>query len=259
MSTDNPVQALPLREAMQAPGYPLQVMALIEAVHRAVDVPEVLELLRACTSAMGATASMFLIAIPEDDEQLTLQVLLACDPGIVYTQQRLCTVLEHPWFGYGRDHELPIVASRLVCADARGQAALNLARQHGFESALILPTPSAAGLGRFGVLCVGSSRPGDFEHDETHVVHLLARSLASEIYDWFAVHTRESLLTSARLMTRDLTLLQMERKGLCTKEIAKALGTSSNAVDSQFQRIKTRLGCQTRRAAARRAAEYGLL
>jgi DNA-binding CsgD family transcriptional regulator len=259
MFINNPAPTTPLLELIQAPDYPLRVMTLIDAVHRANDVPDLLELLQACTNAMGATASVFLAAIPEDEEHLTLQVLLACDPEFVYQHEQTCALLEHPWFGYGRDHDLPIAASRLTCDNVKQHAAVNLARQHGFEAALILPTPSAAGLGRFGVLCIGSAAADDFDHEESHVVHLLARSLATELSDWFAIHSRDALQASARLITRDLKLLNMELQGLNTKQIARALGTSSRAVDSQFQRIKQRMACPTRRAAARRAAEYGLL
>jgi DNA-binding CsgD family transcriptional regulator len=259
MSIHNPVPTMPLQEQAQAPDYTPRVMTLIDAIHRARDVPDLLELLHACTDAMGATASIFLVAIPEDEAELTLQVLLACDPEFIYKHVQTCQLLEHPWFGYGRAHDLPIAASRLTYDSVKQHAVVNLARQHGFESALIVPTPSAAGLGRFGVLCIGSAGADDFDHEGSHLVHLLARSLATALHDWFAVHSRESLQTSARLLTRDLKLLTMELQGLSTKQIAKHLGISSRAVDSQFQRIKQRLACPTRRAAAKRAAEYGLL
>jgi DNA-binding CsgD family transcriptional regulator len=259
MSTNNPAPTMPLLELIQAPEYALRVMTLIDAIHRAHDVPDLLELVQACTNAMGATASVFLVAIPEAEERLTLQVLLACDPDFIYQHEQTCTLLEHPWFNYGREHDLPIAASQLPCDNVKQHAAVNLARQHGFESALILPTPSAAGLGRFGVLCLGSAAADDFDHEESHVVHLLARSLATALSDWFSVHSRDALQASARLITRDLKLLSMELHGLNTKQIARDLGTSSRAVDSQFQRIKQRMGCGTRKAAAKRAAEYGLL
>jgi DNA-binding CsgD family transcriptional regulator len=259
MSTNSPTPATSLLELTQAPDYSQRVTTLINAVHSAHDVPDLLEALRACTHALGATASVFLVATPEDDEQLTLQVLLDCDPEFVHGHVQACTLLEHPWFGYGRAHDLPIAASQLTCSTVKQAAAVDLARRHGFQSALILPTPSAAGLGRFGVLCIGSAQPDDFDHDDVHVVQVLARSLANELYDWFAIHSRDTLQTSARLATRDINLLAMELRGLTTKDIAKAMGISSRAVDSQFQRIKQRMNCPTRRAAARRAAEYGLL
>jgi DNA-binding CsgD family transcriptional regulator len=37
------------------------------------------------------------------------------------------------------------------------------------------------------------------------------------------------------------------------------MGVSVDSVNSQFQRIKARLTCPTRKAAARRAAESGLI
>jgi DNA-binding CsgD family transcriptional regulator len=259
MSTHSLAQHLPLLQRVQDPAYPHEAMLLIDSVRKARDVPNLLEVLLVCTEALGATASVFLVATPEDETRPTLQVLLACDPEFVYLLQQACAVLDHPWFSYGREHDQPIAAHRLACSNAQQHAAVTLARQHGFESALILPTPSAAGLGRFGVLCIGFADADDFDHEEAHVVHLQARCLANELYGWFAQHSRDTLLATARLMQSDLRLLQMELQGLGTKEIARTLGTSSRAVDSHFQRIKRRMGCATRKAAARRAAENGVL
>jgi DNA-binding CsgD family transcriptional regulator len=80
-----------------------------------------------------------------------------------------------------------------------------------------------------------------------------------ELHEWFADESRATLLRSSGLRVGDLELLAMERRGLVTKEIARTMGVSVDSVNSQFQRIEARLECPTRKAAARRAAEYGLI
>jgi Autoinducer binding domain len=195
MSINNSTPAIPLLELAQTPEYLLRVMTLIDAIHRAIDEPELLELLQSCTDAMGATASVYLVAIPEDNEQLSLQVLLVCDPEFAYQHAQSYRLLDHPWVRYGRDHDLPIASSQLTADNLNQHAAVTLAREHGFASALIVPTPSAAGLGRFGLLCLGSAASDDFEHSESHVAHLLARCLATALFDWFVIHSRDALTT----------------------------------------------------------------
>jgi hypothetical protein len=51
---------------------------------------------------------------------------------------------EHPWFGFGKEHDLPIESSHVKCLKAQQLTAVNLARQHGFEYALHCPTRRAA-------------------------------------------------------------------------------------------------------------------
>ena len=259
MSATNPPQPVPLKEVVKTPGYSTNVVNLIDRIHRAPDIPGVLEMLRASTTTMGAEASMYATAIPEDDTSRTVIALLACDPVWGYAQQRACPIDEHPWFMYAREHYTPIVASHLAPETPRQHEAIAIAKQYGFSSALIVPTPAGGGLGRFGILCLGSSRQGEFEGENTHLFRVFARTLAMELHEWFVKRTRDWLLRATRLRPRDLQLLGMERRGLGTKEIANRMGLSAYAVDSRFQRIKTRLACPNRKDAAHRAAEYGLI
>lgn len=259
MSTTNLPHLMPLKEVIQTPGYSTRVMNLIDRIHRAPDVPGVLEMLRSSAETMGAEASIYATAIPEDDRSQSVIVLLACDPAWGYAQQRACPINEHPWFVYAREHYSPIVGRHLAPETARQHEAIMIAQQHGFSSALIVPTPAGGGLGRFGILCLGSSQQGEFEGEDTHVFRVFARTLAMELHEWFANETRAWLLRTTRLRPRDLQLLAMERRGLCTKEIVHVTGLSTDSVDSRFQRINTRLACPNRKCAALRAAEYGLI
>jgi DNA-binding CsgD family transcriptional regulator len=244
---------------VQTPDYSKKVMDIIDRIHRAPDVPGVLEMLRTSTLTMGARASMYAVAIPEDGSNLTLKVLLACDPLWGYAQHRACPLEIHPWFAYASEHFRPIAASRIAAEAVQQREAVAIAHQHGFSSAFIVPTPTGGGLGGFGVLWLGSGLQGEFDHEDTHVVRVLARTLAMELHEWFANETRDWLLHSAGLQPGDLQLLALERRGLSTKAIAQATGLSAVSVHSRFQRINARLACSRRKDAARRAAEYGLI
>jgi len=248
-----------LSKIASTPGYSTRVMELVERIHSVFDLPGVLAMLRSTTCTIGAEAGAYAVAIPEDESVRTLKILLAGDPLWGYAQWRACPIEEHPWFVYATEHHSPQVASRIpVITDAQ-HAAIAVAREHGFASALVVPTHCGGGLRRFGILCLGSSVDGDFEAQGTHVVHMLARSLAMELHEWFAHETRDSLLRATRLRALDLKLLTMQRYGLGSKAIAKRIGMSATSVDSRFRRINTRLACPSRKIAARRAAEYGLI
>lgn len=259
MSTNDLPPSIPLKNVVRSPDYSTQAMKLIDRIHRSPDVPVVLGLLRSATTAIGAQTSIYAVAIPECEPSQTTTVLMACDPLWGYAQQRACPIETHPWFTYAREHHRPILASQILAESAKQNESLAIAHQHGFSSALIVPVRAGGGSGRFGVLCLGSRLPGDFEDGDTHLLSVLARALATELHEWFFDEARESLRHSAKLRAEDLQLLTMEWRGLGTKAIANATGLSAASVNSRFQRIMVRLGCPTRAEAARRAAEYGLI
>ena len=72
-------------------------------------------------------------------------------------------------------------------------------------------------------------------------------------------NVRDELIRSSRLSHDDLVLLDYQNRGLGTKQIADALSTSPTSIDSRFQRVNVKLGVLNRKAAARLAAEYGLI
>ena len=80
-----------------------------------------------------------------------------------------------------------------------------------------------------------------------------------ELHDWWVAQVKRELIVNARLTQDDLFLLTRERQGHSTKRIANELGTTPGSIDARFQRINAKLGVPNRKAAARVAAEYGLI
>lgn len=76
---------------------------------------------------------------------------------------------------------------------------------------------------------------------------------------WWVRRLRVDIIRHHRLTADELALLQFERAGLGTKEIARQLGTTCGSVDSRFQRLIKKLGLPSRKAAARLASEYDLI
>ena len=80
-----------------------------------------------------------------------------------------------------------------------------------------------------------------------------------ELHEWWIGRIRDELIATASITDDDLLLLAHERLGHSTKTITRTLNWSTSSVDSRFHRMNGRLGVASRKAAARLAAEYGLI
>lgn len=236
-----------------------QVLAAIQRLRTADSAATCLEHLVEATRAIGSRASLYLITIPEASGEISGIALFACDPAFAQCAFERVSLEQHPWVRFARSHAEPATHVEIESFALADAAALALARQHGFESYLLVPTMTGAGLGRTGLLCLGQDEDATFEGPDRHLIRLLARALACELHDWFTAQLREGFMDHWQLQSEDVHLLALEWDGLGTKEIAQRLGLSQAAIDSRFQRINRRLNCNSRSAAARRAAEHGVL
>ncbi len=259
MSLISCVQATSIRERSQAADYAELALRAIVQVPHAKDPPELLDRLMRATEVIGASASVYTASIPEDGSDPSCFSLFACDPQFAQEQANRGALLDNPWFRFARTHTMPGTDHQMPLQHSTDAEAVELARQFGFRSCLVVPTVTGSDPVRLEMLCLGSTREDDFEGSEARVVRTLARSLAAELHDWLTHHLRRQLRTAARLQEADLRLLAMERQGMGTKEIAIRTGLSLASVDCRFGRINARLKCPSRQASARRAAAYGLL
>ena len=123
---------------------------------------------------------------------------------------------------------------------------------------MIVPVASAK-FSRFGALYIGSNVPGYFEAEGYYAFKVGARMLAAELQEWWLSFLRKDLLARAHVTDEELFLLAEERSGNQTKRIARDLGVSPQSVHSRFQRLNAKLHVPNKKAAARIAAEYGLI
>lgn len=249
----------PCPEPTLSQGRVMAALAAIDTIRSAGDAAECLERLFLSTLLIGATASLYTVAIPEQGAELSSISLFACDPGFAQQFFDLGPTQNHPWLRFARTHTTPGTGRQVQILSASDAAVIDLARAHGFASYLIVPTIAGSELGRVELLCLGWGLDDSFEGEDQHIVRLLARALAAELHDWISLHLGASLQEAVRLQPRDLLLLALEREGLGTKEISLRTGMSIAAVDSRFQRLNRRLNCPSRKASARRAAEHSLL
>lgn len=241
----------------------LDYMARVSAVMRdmqcAREQTRAVEILWEATLRMGAEASVFASFIREGETCRSHRLLLACDPTRFSEYERAHRCEFDPWITYATKHSEPVRNSEVTVAGDAARAAVELTRRFGFRSAVIVPVPSSGGLSRTGVLCLGSSKPGYFDDDGYVTLKVIARGVAMELHEWWIRRLREEMVATSGITPMDLALLSHELLGHTTKTIARHLGASISSVDSRFQRLNIKLGTASRKAAARLAAEYGLI
>lgn len=235
------------------------VTNVIRRIAGASDEAEAVELLGLAAQRLGADGACFVSFIRDDDMQSSFRYLVACDPSWMteYVQQRW--FMDDPWLAYAINATEPVLASQLQARGPPQQAMLSTAAEAGFRSAIIAPSPSAAGESRVGVLYLGSNNIGHFEGEGYAIVRLFARLLAVELHEWWMHRIRDELMVQARITDSDLALLRHELAGHGSKAIAAALGTEAKTIDCRFQRLNMKLGAANRRAAVRLARLYGLI
>lgn len=248
-----------LRDLTSAPGYADAVTAIVERIAAAADPSQAVLLLQQASRRMGADAAVFVSFIADDGSHASYRFLLACDPTWCFEYQRQLSLADDPWLAYASHHSEPSCASAIRARAGAQPDTRLLADRFGFRSAVIVPAPSGVGLSRVGMLCLGSTTPGFFETEGFITLRTLARGLAMELHEWWIAKLRRDVIEDAGLTEGELKLLQWEWQGLNSKQIGALLGMGPAGVDSRFQRLNLKLGVPNRRAAAKLAAEYGLI
>lgn len=239
--------------------YFARVGEAIQTMHRAKDQNQAVDLLHDAARRMGAEVAIFASFIRDDDTIRSYRLLLACDPAWFAEYERQGRYDDDPWLAYAMKYVVPVRSSQIPVTTASERAAVDLAAKYGFRSAVIVPTPSSGRLSRTGVLCLGSSKVDYFDDEGFVALRMVARSVAMELHDWWIDRLGAELIARADLSKEDLVLLAHERRGLSSKLMARVLNVSVSSIDSRFYRMLPRLGVANRRAAARLAAEYGLV
>ena len=258
-SSTPPADRESLRARTLRTDYVTRVSEVVRDMQFARDQAQAVELLQEATVRMGAEVSIFASFIRDDETCRSYRLLLACDPAWFTEYERTGRYDDDPWLAYAQRHSVPIRSSEITIATAAERAAVELTQRFGFRSAVIVPAPSSGGLSRTGVLCLGSSKPDYFDDEGYVTLKVVARGVAMELHEWWLGRLRDELITTSSITDEDLLLLAHERLGHSTKTIAKSLGWTTSSVDSRFQRVNVKLRVANRKAAARLAAEYGLI
>jgi DNA-binding CsgD family transcriptional regulator len=239
--------------------YAGRISEVVQKIPSAEDEAEAVSLLAEATARLGMDAGAFVSFIRGDGSFDSFRFLLACDPVWCLEYRRRAWFAHDPWLEYALHNSEPAPASEIPLGGKHQHEVAKLAAEFGFRSALIVPAPSSGGRTRVGVLCLGSSMQGFVEADGYEALTFAARSLAMELHEWWIRQIKRELIRNAGITEEDLVLLKLEHLGHGTKAIAAELNTSTSSVDSRFQRVNQKLVVPNRKAAAKLAADYGLI
>jgi DNA-binding NarL/FixJ family response regulator len=238
---------------------PTRAVRLIERIASAADDAAVLDLLHEAATELGADQAVFVSFIRDDDSRESFRFLVAADPAWCLAYQERAWFTNDAWLLHAATTSEPATDAAITYRTKEQREARALAAQFGVTSAYIVPAPASGGLSRLGVLMLGSAQPHFFDGPRAGFIKVLARSLAMELHDWWVRQVRSELIAETRITDTDLQLLQRERQGKLTKEIAHEMGLSEASVNNRFQRLNVKFNAPSRRVAARMAAEYGLI
>ena len=241
-------------------GHVNAVLTSISSIDTMGDPGDACERLRTIAGQLGFESAAFATFLQNDPWHQSYRFLLACrDDRWCASYQRNAWFADDPWLAYARTCSTPAKISDIDCRSDKQREIVGMARQYGVSQGLIVPCPPATGISRLGVLMLGCADSGYLDTPAYSKLKVIARSLASELLDWYVSFMREELRSAAKLTDADVDLLRCEREGMSTKDIERRLGFHSAAINSRFQRIIAKMQVSGRRAASQVAAEYGLI
>jgi DNA-binding CsgD family transcriptional regulator len=213
---------------------------------------------------LGAGSGYYASVVYEGECVVSLRLLLACEPAWGLALERLAGEGNDPWLRRAASTSEPFYASQLLRTTDGEREMPRLAAEHGFRSALVVPVSASGGMprrrvARFGLLVLGSPFEGYFEREDSPSFRILARTLAVELHESYGALLGRERSSADAISQAELDLLQMDRAGLTTKEIARELRTTPHAIDNRFYRLGVKLGVRDRHSALRIAVEFGLI
>lgn len=223
------------------------------------DAAEVTAILDEVCTAIGADAAAFATFVRDDESYESYRFILACDPAWCLQYEIGACYMHDPWLAYVRRSAEPTLAKHIPVCTGAERTVVKLAEDFGFRSALVVPAQAPQGLTRLGALCLGSATNHFFETDELPAVSFAATGLAAQLHEWQIKQLRMELLARVDVTEAELELLRHEREGRKSKQVAQLIGCSWQSVDSRWQRLNAKFNVTSRVAAARIAAEYGLI
>lgn len=248
-----------LEEVIAEPGFANRINALIGRIPSLEHASEVTEVVGEAAKVMGCNGAVFTSFMREDDSVESYRYNVACAQHWcnVYSAQRWSAI--DPYLTYAQIHNEPIAGDDIPLRNEQEHEFRRQADEIGFKSIAIVPSHTAGGRSRMGVLYMTSADPLYFTKASIPNAKMFLRSVASEVLDWWTCKIRDELLRKVQLREDEIELLRLTRQGLSSKEIARLCSVRPGTIDTRLARISMRFNAPNRWIAAKMAYEHGLL
>jgi hypothetical protein len=243
----------------------VELIDSLEAANRAIygikscqSEAEVQGVLRKLLPYFGLEWYVFVILRRDDPSPESYRFFIGCLPEWcqIYNARKWFAI--DPFIQYALRNTSPVLGSAIQ-PESPGQAELlAVAAKYGFRSGMVIPVHGGI-KSRVGVLYLGTSKEPEAIEAKLLEQRNLLRAIAMELFEWWVAKMQAEALGGLRFDDLDLELLRFEHEGFTSEEAAKELGISPSKINNRFRRINMKLNVHSKKLAAEKAIELGLL
>jgi len=191
-------------------------------------------------------------------ERENYRYLVGCVPEWCYLYNGNKWYTIDPFIDYALKSANPILASDIALSSTGQERMMAAAAEHGFRSGIVVPAHSVFTV-RIGLLYLGTSEGVDRARESLLKHRSLMRAFALELLEWWDAKLREDSLDDLDLDELDLELLAKVLENATREEAARELGVPLSRVKARYERLTRKLHAPSKRNAAEKAVELGLI
>lgn len=248
-----------LEQVVCGPTFARELGVQIDRIAASAHASEVTRVLEDIARLLFCNAAVYASFAKEDDSFESYRYVASCPAQwcSLYVSRRWFVI--DPYLRYAQIHCEPIAGDDVQLRTEGQRQFREHARQQGFKSIAIVPTHTANGRSRMGLLYLASEDPTYFTSASISAARMFLRSIAAETLEWWVRKVRREIRQRMVVRGDELDLLRLVHQGFSTKEIARIYDVKPAAIDQRFARIALRINAPSRVAAARIAYDNGLL
>lgn len=219
---------------------------------------EVAAILRPLIQFFGLESYVFVSLNRDDEGRESHRFLIGCRPEWcqMYNARKWFAI--DPFIAHALRSSEPIVGSKIKAESAGQIELLATAREHGFHSGMVVPAHSGV-KSRIGVLYLGSPRTPDEVEPRLLQSRSFLRAIALELFEWHQAKLQADMLGNVAFDDADIELLREVHDGYHSKDLGRAKNLSVSQVNNRFRRINAAFKVRSRKAAAAKAVDLGVL
>ncbi len=239
----------------------LDVMDTISELERCVTEADALDLTAEIVTALGANWFVYTTMLPPELKKTdeSYHYFIGCRQELCEMYSNRMWMMNDPFMDYALSNSAPILRSKIKALTAGQEEMLRCGAEHGFRSALVVPTHTSMGKKRLGLLYIGSELPPDEGEQLLWRKRVQFGALGHELLQWWNTRLRRQAMRRYSLLQEDIELLELVRKGKVASEIAAIYDMKVSVVYRKWESIKEKLDVEKIDHAVVAAEAIGLL
>lgn len=167
--------------------------------------------------------------------------------------------MNDPFIEYARTHTGPSLGAEIVPVTAGQNEMLCAAANHGFRSAIVIPTHNNLGAQQcMGMLLIGSPTETEIGEPLLATNRLIFRALAMELMDWWKLQFQSRTVQRFKLQPREILILENLYRGKSVAEVAAITDIKPSTLYRQLDLLKVKMNAMKTDDLIRKARFCGL-